>query len=103
MVRVRVELHEGLVCAVEVDGHTDPAACAALSALVRTYAAVIDRFEAVEIIGEAPEPGKLSLQVIHSNGEEFIRGASAFILKGIQDVAAETADVTLYVNDRRIQ
>ena len=88
MVRVKVEKRRGMVVALDMEGHTKTGPCAALSSLVRTYAKIVDRHDGVDMIGSAPAPGEFHLTVMQGNSSEFLRGASAFLLEGMKDVAS---------------
>jgi uncharacterized protein YsxB (DUF464 family) len=102
MVRVRIEMDEGLVTELDIDGHSTTAVCAALSSLARTYAELADRFSATDVFVDAPRPGEFYLRLLRYDGHEFIRGASAFLLEGIKGIAQDAPDVALYVGNTKI-
>lgn len=89
-----VALHtDGADCLrrLEVRGHAPSLACAAISALTRTAAALLTAEPALECRGAAPRPGVLRLHVaaVPAQHREWLRGITAMVEQGVYRVAAE--------------
>lgn len=98
MIRVAVELdRRGLLSALQAEGHaaalteSGSVPCAAVSALVRTAARLIEAREGLEHSGGAPAPGRLSLQVGRTERRQrrWLLGVTDYLLAGLRDVERE--------------
>ena len=74
-----------------VRGHAPDIACAAVTALTRTAATLLEAQPALECRGAAPRPGTLELQVgaVPARHRDWVRGISAMVEHGVRSVAAE--------------
>jgi uncharacterized protein YsxB (DUF464 family) len=100
MIRIEAALDEaGLLRSCRVHGHAGAGprggdiVCAAVSVLARTALGVLSQREGITVRGEAPERGVISMEIDYAgNGKEFLSGAGAFLLEGLQSVAGEYPD-----------
>ncbi|MDR3122416.1 MAG: ribosomal-processing cysteine protease Prp [Treponema sp.] len=100
MIRIEAAVDEaGLLRSCRVQGHAGAGprggdiVCAAVSVLARTALGVLSRREGIMVRGEAPERGVISMEIDYAgNGKEFLSGAGAFLLEGLQSVAGEYPD-----------
>ncbi len=101
MIRVRLELDAyGLLSSLETEGHAavltgaESVACAAVSALVRTAARLIEAREGVEHRGEAPSDGYLSIRVyrVPRRHRRWLLGVTDYLVAGVQDVERDYPD-----------
>jgi uncharacterized protein YsxB (DUF464 family) len=100
MIRIEAAVDgSGLLRSCRVHGHAGAGprggdiVCAAVSVLARTALGVLSRREGITVRGEAPERGSISMEIDYAgNGREFLSGAGAFLLEGLQSVAEEYPD-----------
>jgi uncharacterized protein YsxB (DUF464 family) len=91
---ISVALHtDGAGCLrrMVVRGHAPDVACAAVTALTRTAAALLQAEPALECRGAAPRPGVLELAVgvVPAQHREWVRGITAMVVHGAHAAAAE--------------
>lgn len=81
----------GCLRRLEVRGHAPSVACAAITALTRSAAALLTAEPALECRGAAPRPGVLQLRVavVPAQHREWLRGITAMVEQGVSRVAAE--------------
>ena len=87
----------GLLRSVYVTGHARHAkrgrdiVCAAVSAISRSAARILELDGRIEVVGDAQEPGRLSFEVptYESGAEEYIRGVTDFLVLGLADISRE--------------
>lgn len=101
MVRVALELDEtGLLSSVKAEGHagalreSGSVPCAAVSALLRTAARLIEARDGVEYEGGAPSAGFLSLRVgpVRRRQRRWLKGVGDYLIAGLRDVEREYPD-----------
>jgi uncharacterized protein YsxB (DUF464 family) len=91
---ISVALHtDGVGCLrrMVVRGHARDVACAAVTALTRTAAALLEAEPALQCRGAAPRPGvlELAVDVVPVRHREWVRGITAMVVHGAGAVAAE--------------
>lgn len=81
----------GCLQRLRVRGHAPALACAAVSALTRTAAALLAAEPALACRGGAPRPGVLDLRVgaVPAPYRPWVRGITAMLEHGVDRVAAE--------------
>jgi uncharacterized protein YsxB (DUF464 family) len=100
MIRIEAAVDKaGLLRSCRVHGHAGAGprggdiVCAAVSVLARTALGVLSQREGITVRGEAPERGIISMEIDYAGkGKEFLSGAGAFLLEGLQSVAGEYPD-----------
>lgn len=101
MIRVRLELDaHGLLSSLETEGHaavlsgSESVPCAAVSALVRTAARLIEAREGVEHRGGAPSPGSMSIRIqrVPRRQRSWLLGVTDYLVAGVQDVERDYPD-----------
>lgn len=101
MIRIRLELDtHGLLSSLETEGHAvassggESVACAAVSALVRTAARLIEARQGVDYHGGAPSAGSLSIRVKHvpKRQRRWLLGVTDYLVAGVQDVERDYPD-----------
>ena len=101
MIRAAVTVgSDGLLQRVEITGHAgygvsgNDIVCAAVTALVRSAARLLERDGRFEIAGEAPEPGALSFVVMAraTDAEPYLRGIGDMLILGLSDITREYPD-----------
>ena len=65
--------------------------CAAVSALVRTTARIVEGRAGIESSGNAPHPGSLELRLyrVEAASREWLRGITDFLIVGLKDIEAD--------------
>jgi uncharacterized protein YsxB (DUF464 family) len=97
MIHVEATLDEaGLLRSCRIHGHAgagpkgEDIVCAAVSVLAGTALRLLSRQEGIRVRGEAPERGILNMEIDYAaDGRDFLSGAGAFLLEGLQSVAGE--------------
>ena len=91
MILIEIETNKGLIRSVSVSGHAAIAVCAAVGVLVRTCAATLREYTAVEVEGSAPGEGELTFRVSYGVTAPVNEacGVSRYLLTGISGLADE--------------
>ena len=91
MIRVEIEINEGLVRSVLVTGHASTTVCAAAGVLVRACAATLREFSAVGVEGSAPREGELWFRVDYGVTAPLNEacGVTRYLLNGLGGLADE--------------
>ncbi len=101
MIRVIIRLRaNGELWSVDVAGHAGQAAsgndivCAAVTALVRSSARLLEHDRRYVVEGGASEPGRLRFTVKRSasGAETYLRGVGDLLVLGLSDIAREYPD-----------
>ena len=97
MIEVVLQVRDGRIVRVSSRGHAAGAPagenilCAAVSVLIRSFARAVEENPGIESAGDAPDPGILDLTIrrIDETTGAWFDGISSFLLKGLEDLAAE--------------
>jgi uncharacterized protein YsxB (DUF464 family) len=97
VIKIKLTLDKvGCVRAVEACGHAGrgpsrgDVVCAAVSVLLRTFAEVLATTNGVTAAVEAPTRGSMAVKAAwQENRAAFVSGVSAFLVEGLDGVAAE--------------
>lgn len=101
MIRVTISLdREHILKGVEAHGHSTAGmrgtniVCAAVTALIRTAARLLEERGTGRVSGAATSPGNLgfTLSAVDSGMKEYVRGVGDFLVLGIADVSDEYPD-----------
>lgn len=95
MIRILLEVQEGVLRALEVEGHATRRGslsipCAGVSILARTAARLLEERLGGLLEGEASEEGSLWIRIpFVAADREWLEGVTAFLKKGFEDLARE--------------
>lgn len=101
MIHCKIEERAGILLAIESTGHGladgpggASVSCAAVSALVRSAGAVLEKRRDVLVRVEGFEPGRVGLRIVEAaaDAECWLRGVTDMLVQGIGDVQRDFPD-----------
>ncbi len=100
MVRVKATVQSGVFEEITAHGHAADRntganiPCAAVSALLRTAARLLELEEGVSIDGTAEKPGEFRLQLTSINDDklEWLRGVTDYLIIGLKTIEQDFPD-----------